>query len=358
MHGDIHSLIACLKDLQKKKTISEINPLKIIDPDFFLIFHGDYVDRGMWGVEVLYLLMLLKIHNPYNVFLIRGNHEDIQITSHYGFNREFMEKFSDVSEMDRMRCFNKIAVFYNYLPLVLYVGSGTDKKSYVQCNHGGIEFGYNPKEFLHTPESVQFHWIEKFNRATECSHLSDHSVQMSQAGLKPLKQLCEDFVAHSPMHPYVNGFLWHDFTVDPCETISYSSGRGFKFNQALTLEALKIASSNAVKLCGVIRAHQHIPNNNDPMMKLLLESHGCASLWQEKRELRFHLHEGFVLTLLLSPDSLHGTPNVGGSEFSGFDYDTSAFITTGNDISKWTVQIINNHVYEKRNQAIRFSTLF
>jgi len=43
--------------------------------DHIVIFNGDFIDRGAFGLEVLMLLLALKIALPGCVHLNRGNHE-------------------------------------------------------------------------------------------------------------------------------------------------------------------------------------------------------------------------------------------------------------------------------------------
>ena len=45
-----------------------------MDSSFFMIFLGDYGDRGANSIEVYYTILKLKIAFPRQVILLRGNH--------------------------------------------------------------------------------------------------------------------------------------------------------------------------------------------------------------------------------------------------------------------------------------------
>ena len=83
IHGDLDALefvIAMRKRLSCKK----------------ILFLGDYVDRGTQGTEVLIELFRMKLEEPENVFLLRGNHETADMNIYYGFFEEigFDRRFS------------------------------------------------------------------------------------------------------------------------------------------------------------------------------------------------------------------------------------------------------------------------
>ncbi|KKP35354.1 MAG: Serine/threonine-protein phosphatase [candidate division TM6 bacterium GW2011_GWF2_32_72] len=79
IHGDIHSLINILDALVATNFIIISDDYEIFATNGMsvnLFFTGDFCDRGLYSETVVYLLAKLKIANPYNVFLTRGNHDD------------------------------------------------------------------------------------------------------------------------------------------------------------------------------------------------------------------------------------------------------------------------------------------
>jgi len=90
-----------------------------------LLFMGDYVDRGLWGCEVVLVLMALKLRWPQRVVLLRGNHESRTMARCFNFESEVLEKYSAAAFERAMACFDR-------LPLAAVV----DGKFF--CAHAGI----------------------------------------------------------------------------------------------------------------------------------------------------------------------------------------------------------------------------
>jgi protein phosphatase len=78
LHGDLESLAYVLNDSRFLDKIKNNNKV-------FLIFLGDYGDRGIKSPEVYYVVMKLKLLFPNKVILMRGNHEgphDLCVSPH------------------------------------------------------------------------------------------------------------------------------------------------------------------------------------------------------------------------------------------------------------------------------------
>ncbi|KAK8702179.1 hypothetical protein V6N13_020546 [Hibiscus sabdariffa] len=93
------------------------------------LFLGDYVDRGQHSLETITLLLALKIENPDNVHLIRGNHEASDINALFGFRIECIER---MGENDGIWAWTRFNQLFNCLPLAALI----EKK--IICMHGGI----------------------------------------------------------------------------------------------------------------------------------------------------------------------------------------------------------------------------
>ena len=66
------------------------------DPGSFnYLFLGDYVDRGIFGLECMVLLIAIKINHPKKFVLLRGNHESRNMTESFTFREEVITRFDN-----------------------------------------------------------------------------------------------------------------------------------------------------------------------------------------------------------------------------------------------------------------------
>ncbi len=115
--GDIHGQYYDLMNIFKLNGVpSEDNPY---------LFNGDFVDRGSFSVECIFVLFGFKLLYPNAFFMSRGNHESENMNKMYGFEGEVKAKYSS----NMVELFTEV---YNWLPLAHCI----NKKVLVM--HGGL----------------------------------------------------------------------------------------------------------------------------------------------------------------------------------------------------------------------------
>lgn len=339
-HGDIRSL---LQDLNWLNTKGYLDGFQIAKPKFSLVFLGDYTDRGRFGVEVLYTLLRLKIANPDHVFLVRGNHEELSMGASYGFFSEGVFKYGAAFDVQ------KIERAYDFLPVVLYVGTDGN---YIQCQHGGMEPGFDPRALLDFPSETAFQFLGDL---TERRFLNEHPQWLNgwsgpSRGLA--KNAFKDFRPEDPTSPTVLGFMWNDFEVfaeDP--EFSIYPGRAYLYGPRATRFLLEAAQTDRSALRAVFRGHQQSPRP-DPLMNRIVASHGVFRHWQEAEsalrpgssmeELAKTLDlaavravpPNSVWTFNVSPDSVYGEGN-------NYSFDAFGILSTAKDFADWRLRVIN-----------------
>jgi diadenosine tetraphosphatase ApaH/serine/threonine PP2A family protein phosphatase len=120
--GDLHG------DLKSLMKLIEI--IKFENPKY-VIFLGDIVDRGLYQLECFVLVLALKIMDSNKYYLIKGNHETLEVNRNYGFFQDFLNRFKDPKK------FNHIKALYNALPYCALVNES------ILCLHGGIPEDFN-----------------------------------------------------------------------------------------------------------------------------------------------------------------------------------------------------------------------
>ncbi len=317
LHGNIHSLLRTLDYLKKQQVLDD--NFHIISSNTYLLFLGDYVDRGEYGIEVIYTLMKLRMANPGNVILIRGNHEDGRLNEQYGFTDELYER-ADFKEADLTHIEN----WYATMPMALFLGVKNDTHTdYIQCCHGGPELGYDASRLLASSESVQFQEIVTLDRADNVRNLP---LFIKKDVLKYVPEYeIENFTPRSPTIPITIGLMWADLIEDPrnyrSAIVDHNEGRGWVHGKELTHYWFKEQSGSYHTLHAIIRGHQHYGN----MLQQLIINKGLVSLWNNT-----------AYTVLSAP--------VAGKQFP---FDACTHLKTAANFNNWVIKPIV--VNENRN---------
>lgn len=101
-------------------------PLDQYNTVLLTILIGDYVDRGLFSVETISLLVCLKLRYPHRVHLIRGNHESRGVTQSYGFYTECSRKYGNAN------VWHYFTDMFDFLTLSVVINDQ------IFCVHGGL----------------------------------------------------------------------------------------------------------------------------------------------------------------------------------------------------------------------------
>lgn len=141
--GDIHSSIHVLIDIlysnqheMFERKSDGTYGLKLIN-DWHIIFFGDIVDRGPYGIELMTLIFKLKINNFDKVYIINGNHEDPASYSipnniiHYSYKIEILGQFNTTRQSEECLFSDMVmfslpsAIFLNFNNKIYHLSHGT-----------------------------------------------------------------------------------------------------------------------------------------------------------------------------------------------------------------------------------------
>lgn len=86
IHGDFEAVVSIVEQ-------TGFIPAMERGEDMFLVFLGDYGDRGKKIIETIYAVISLKLMYPENVILLRGNHEEEEIALRDGTYDEFHRNY-------------------------------------------------------------------------------------------------------------------------------------------------------------------------------------------------------------------------------------------------------------------------
>lgn len=234
LHGEAQTLCDWLKQGQKNGFFSKNNPFKIAKPTDYIILLGDYVDRGPDSMATLINVMQLYLNNPDRVIIIKGNHEDRNIYTHYGFGKEACYDKAILAAADEV---------FTKLPSACYLTwkDAATKTHSILCTHGGPDISYNPQALLAGAKNHE--WVHANLTAL-------HSIITNQRAY----QAAQCYFAHNPT---ANLFAWTDFNTQ--ERIGHPVFHAGRLQLCLnTLINYHITTQVPhVVQHGIIRGHQH-----------------------------------------------------------------------------------------------------
>lgn len=218
LHGDVVSLVNNINRMKgdgvftsqtkRERDGGSSGTLRLHD-DYYLIFTGDYTDRGYHGIEVWQILLQLLINNPGKVFLLKGNHdqpESINNPWDFVFKKEIALKYPN----DHARVFEGFTALWNLLPQALFIGTSYQKTGsydfhyrYMLCCHGALEpllIG-KVRELLNTTTQMP-----ESNINTSLFNDTDFKISSDFPFFKQLT----DLLKPTPPTAQNNGFIWYD----------------------------------------------------------------------------------------------------------------------------------------------------
>lgn len=335
LHGDIGSLVTLLEHFQDKKyiTLNPNNTITVTNPDIIFVFTGDIVDRGKHGVETLHTVFNFAQHNPDNVIITRGNHEDLDMNLIGGFQTELCAKFklNPLTKEKHRKALHTIYGSYKYLPAAFFAGIQNQEKTktrFFKFCHGGFDLGSNPLPLLQAAKDISFMRIKELKRETNLDQLYQNNPSLDQ--FKKANDVKIDHPYHvrdiSELKSLVKcglGDVWGDIIFNQKDgMIMRQSDRGedsVEYGQKLIEALYKESSSQAVELVATIRGHQH----NEECMKEIVSHGGAHHAWHQATPCcksnpfafaskTIQLKQGDVITIAPAP--------YGGFEWAGHTY--------------------------------------
>lgn len=141
-HGSFHTFFRILCRLHRYDIIN-LDTFEIKD-NYKIIFLGDIIDRGMYGLDILNIIFKMIIVNNKDVnnikiIMNRGNHENYKTFNAYGFTKELSNKKNYNEEM--YIYINLLLKLFCILPSAVIIHN-KDNNNRFWCAHGGFPHKY------------------------------------------------------------------------------------------------------------------------------------------------------------------------------------------------------------------------
>ncbi|MCK5632784.1 metallophosphoesterase [bacterium] len=233
------------------------NKWKLLNKNKYLVFLGDYIDRGKRGVYVLYNVWKYFINNPDNVVLLRGNHEDEAMYESYGFLGKEIERsgFEDLSKGELKKFgIDYYADWFKYKISVLDLDVCLKKSWSARSKDGAVI-----KEALDNKPNAFYLFQKNNDKKTRCYLFTHGGVAFNFFPKKPCKLSKVIFQAISKKAVY--SFAWNDFIKNKKYrhvAVTARSGSSIEFGKDFFVDyAKEFEKKTGAKMVQVVRGHQH-----------------------------------------------------------------------------------------------------
>lgn len=242
LHGNFGSLQSHLASLYKDGLLDDQFHLK---PNCYVVGLGDYAGDGGQGILVLYTLLKLQEHNPDQVFLLCGDHEDASQAQLDGFQKEWYGTFGGTKKEFCLSelVWLKMLMVWKSLPKVLLVGlqmPSTQHYDFLMFCHGSCDFTWRPDAFM--SKVVEKHIDQHYQNPCIVDYRDD---------------LCTDA-------SFVTGTFVDD--EDIAKMRAKKTGQAAMWSKSAFEQFVKLYASRMDKkhmyqycLCAIVRGHEHIP---------------------------------------------------------------------------------------------------
>lgn len=262
LHGDVASLHNNITRMQQEGIFERTNTKKLVS-DYYLVFTGDYTDRGYHGIEVWQILMDLLQENPNKVFLLKGNHDNEQSATtknflwDFVFRKEIHIKYPGTDT----EIFEKFKTLWNLIPQALFIGASYQTNGshdlyyhYMLCCHGALE----PLLIGKIRELLNVTTQRSQPNAIITSLFNDTDFNLSSDF--PFFQKLTNLLQPRPTTQN-NGFLWYDIHKNEPEKSRRGPGL-MLYNPApyliTFLQNQKITGTNKNwSIDSIMRGHEH-----------------------------------------------------------------------------------------------------
>ncbi len=356
-HGDVRSTVSMIQELRQKGYFAADDSFTL-KPGVLLVGLGDYVDRGNAGVETFATMLWLKLQNPDQVILVRGNHEDCDMSTNQSqFQVELQQKLGAAFSKEDMKKVNRI---YDFMPVAVFIGSGTKIVNFLVGCHGFIEMGYEPSNLLELvlAQPLNTHLFEKVGKLMRAKQIEKLPSKLKKVFKEVLSSwtfkdeigASDGIAITGPRSPIHLGWMWSYAIVDDgTKLFDYNSGnRTWQWGKDLTRGVLQQWSKPAYTVSWIFRGHQHAHNyeyaSYGTIMHRLWEHDGVYRLWADDKHAHSLAPFG-AFTLNVAPDNIYAG-NTSQSTYPGFNYDTWIVVKTGADSTAWSMKIFNKVMFD------------